>query len=150
MVATSRRFSRLRNLAYGHHMLSALKQIAGDAPDIREDTLAAAQSARSITEFDELVTAPMAGYGGADEYYRAASVDQRLQQIAVPVLVLQGSNDPWVPVLPCLSQPVPRDPLTGISVVVTRGGGHVGFHDSRLNWHIRATLAWCNAVAKAA
>jgi len=86
-------------------------------------------------------TVPMAGYGGADEYYRAASVDQRLQQIAVPVLVLQGSNDPWVPVPPCLSQPVPRDPLTGISVVVTRGGGHVGFHDSRLNWHIRATLA---------
>ena len=149
MVATSRRFSRLRNLAYGRHMLSALKQLAGDAPDIREDTLAAAQSARSITEFDELVTAPMAGYGGADEYYRAASVDRRLQQITVPVLVLQGSNDPWVPVPPCLSQPVPRDPLTGISVVVTRGGGHVGFHDSRLNWHIRATLAWCDAVAEA-
>ena len=43
----------------------------------------------------------------------------------------------------------PKDPLTGISVVVTRGGGHVGFHDSRLNWHIRATLAWCDAVAEA-
>ncbi|GIS12672.1 MAG: hypothetical protein CM15mP115_18230 [Alphaproteobacteria bacterium] len=46
MVATSRRFSRLRNLAYGRHMLSALKQLAGDAPDIREDTLAAAVRAK--------------------------------------------------------------------------------------------------------
>jgi predicted alpha/beta-fold hydrolase len=30
--------------------------------------------------------------------------------------------------------------------VVTRGGGHVGFHDRRLNWHIRATLAWYDAI----
>ena len=62
---------------------------------------------------------------------------------------LHGSNDPWVPAKTCLKLPVPEHPLTGISVVVTRGGGHVGFHDTRLNWHIRATLAWCDAVAAA-
>ena len=54
-----------------------------------------------------------------------------------------------MPAKTCLKLPVPEHPLTGISVVVTRGGGHVGFHDTRLNWHIRATLAWCDAVAAA-
>jgi predicted alpha/beta-fold hydrolase len=34
-----------------------------------------------------------------------------------------------------------------VQVVVTRGGGHVGFHDRLLNWHIRATLSWCTALA---
>ena len=149
MVATSRRFSRHRNRVYGRHMLLALKHIAGTAPGIDNDTLAAAFSSRSVTEFDDRVTAPMAGHRNAAAYYRASSVHERMQDIAIPALILHGSNDPWVPAKTCLKLPVPEHPLTGISVVVTRGGGHVGFHDTRLNWHIRATLAWCDAVAAA-
>ena len=147
MMATSRRFSRHRNRVYGRHMLLALKHIAGTAPGISNETLAAAFSARSVREFDDRVTAPMAGHRNAAAYYRASSVHERMQKIAIPVLVLHGSNDPWVPSKTCLKLPVPADPLAGVSVVVTRGGGHVGFHDSQLNWHIRATVAWCDAVA---
>ena len=147
MVATSRRFNRHRNRVYGRHMLLALKQIAGTAPGVSNETLAAAFSTRSVKEFDDRVTAPMAGYRNANAYYRASSVHERMQEIGIPVLVLHGSNDPWVPAKTCLKLPVPDDPLAGTSVVVTRGGGHVGFHDSALNWHIRATLAWCDAVA---
>ena len=146
MVATSRRFNRHRNRVYGRHMLLALKQIAGTAPGVSNETLAAAFSTRSVKEFDDRVTAPMAGYRNANAYYRASSVHERMQEIGIPVLVLHGSNDPWVPAKTCLKLPVPDDPLAGTSVVVTRGGGHVGFHDSALNWHIRATLAWCDAV----
>lgn len=146
MMATSRRFNRHRNRVYGRHMLLALKQIAGTAPGVSNETLAAAFSTRSVKEFDDRVTAPMAGYRNANAYYRASSVHERMQGIGIPVLVLHGSNDPWVPAKTCLKLPVPDDPLAGTSVVVTRGGGHVGFHDSALNWHIRATLAWCDAV----
>ena len=149
MVATSRRFSRHRNRVYGRHMLLAMKHIAGTAPGIDNDTLAAAFSSRSVTEFDDRVTAPMAGHRNAAAYYRASSVHERMQNIAIPALILHGSNDPWVPAKTCLKLPVPEHPLSGISVVVTRGGGHVGFHDNRLNWHIRATLAWCDAVTAA-
>ena len=120
--------------------------IAAGVPDPDPDQLAAALSARSITEFDDRVTAPMAGYRDSAAYYAAASVHRRMAEIDIPLLVLQGSNDPWVPAHQCLALPRPADPLSGPSVVVTRGGGHVGFHDDRLNWHIRATLAWCDAV----
>ena len=66
--------------------------------------------------------------------------------LRLPTLMLQGSNDPWVPCGPALALPEPTDPRRGTGVVVTRGGGHVGFHDRRRNWHIRATLAWCEAM----
>ena len=147
MVATAKRFRARRNHLYARHMLIALKDIAAGVPDPDLDQLAAARSSRSITEFDDLVTAPMAGYRDSAAYYSAASVDRRITDIGIPVLVLQGSNDPWVPAGQCLALPQPTDPLSGLSVVVTRGGGHVGFHEDRLNWHIRATLAWCDALA---
>ena len=146
MVATARRFRARRNRVYARHMLLALKNLAAGVPDPDYDQLAAALSSHSITEFDDRVTAPMAGYRNSAAYYAAASVHERMAGIGIPVLLLHGSNDPWVPAKQCLALPAPRDPLSGLSVVVTRGGGHVGFHDDRLNWHIRATLAWCDAV----
>ena len=102
--------------------------------------------ARSITEFDDLVTAPLAGYADSAAYYAATSVHRRMDDLAIPTLVLQGSNDPWVPVAPCLARPAPRHRRAGTAIVVTKGGGHVGFHDGKLNWHIRATLAWYDAI----
>ncbi|MGB2411852.1 MAG: hypothetical protein ACPIC3_09760, partial [Candidatus Puniceispirillaceae bacterium] len=95
-------------------------------------------------------TAPLAGFADSAAYYAATSVHRRMDDLAIPTLVLQGSNDPWVPVAPCLARPAPPSPNagpnTGPNIVVTRGGGHVGFHDRQLNWHIRATLAWCDAM----
>ena len=147
MVATAKRFRAWRNRVYAGYMLRALKDIAGGVPDPDPHQLAAARAARSITAFDDQVTAPMAGYPDSAAYYAAASVKDRMTDIGIPLLVLQGSNDPWVPAAQCLALPVPADPLSGLSVVVTRGGGHVGFHDDRLNWQNRATLAWCDAIS---
>ena len=105
-----------------------------------------ASAARDIWEFDDTVTAPLAGHPDSAAYYAAASVDGRMHGLRLPTLVRQGSNDPWVPSGPALALPEPEDPRRGTGVVVTRGGGHVGFHDRRRNWHIRATLAWCEAM----
>ena len=98
------------------------------------------------------MTARLAGYADSAAYYAGTSVHHRLQDAPIPVLVLQGSNDPWVPSQSALDQPRPAGPPEqgGVQVVVTRGGGHVGFHDRQLNWHIRATIAWCGALADAA
>jgi predicted alpha/beta-fold hydrolase len=127
-------------------MLAGLKDIAATAPGLDSRYRAAAAAARSIHEFDDLVTAPLAGHRDSAAYYKATSVHRRMDDLTIPTLVLHGSNDPWVPVAPCLAQPGPRTGDNGAAIVVTRGGGHVGFHDRRLNWHIRATLAWCDAI----
>ena len=146
MVATARQFSSPRNALYVRYMLAGLKDIAATAPGLDAHYRDAAAGARSIYAFDDLVTAPLAGYPDSAAYYAATSVHRRMGDLANPTLVLQGSNDPWVPVAPCLAQPAPASRGTGCAIVVTRGGGHVGFHDRQLNWHIRATLAWCNAM----
>ena len=146
MAATARRFSRPRNRLYVRYMLAGLKEIADGAPGLAPRYRAAAAAARDIYEFDDTVTAPLAGHPDSAAYYAAASVDGRMPALRLPTLVLQGSNDPWVPCGPALALPEPTDPRRGTGVVVTRGGGHVGFHDRRRNWHIRATLAWCEAM----
>ena len=149
-LATAARFHAPRNRPYVRYMLSGLKQIADSVPDIDPALHRAAMSAKSVRDFDDLVTARLAGYANSADYYAGTSVHHRLQDAPIPVLLLQGSNDPWVPSQPALDQPLAKGaPGSGVQVVVTRGGGHVGFHDSRLNWHIRATLAWCDAVAAA-
>lgn len=172
MVATAARFHAPRNRPYVRYMLSGLKQIANAVPDLDPALHRAAMAAKSVRDFDDLVTARLAGYANSAAYYAGTSVHHRLQDAPIPVLLLQGSNDPWVPSQPALDQPRPASPpeqtdlqadlqadpqagvqagiQAGVQVVVTRGGGHVGFHDRQLNWHIRATIAWCGALADAA
>ena len=149
MVATAARFNAPRNRLYIRHMLDGLKDIAATAPDLADHYLQASKRARNVYDFDDWLTAPLAGFASSDDYYRAASVMDRMADLTIPALILQGSNDPWVPAS-CLDLPRPKDAHRGTSVVVTRGGGHVGFHDRQLNWHIRATLAWCDAILKRA
>jgi predicted alpha/beta-fold hydrolase len=160
MAASAARFHAPRNRLYIRYMLAGLKRIAATMPDIDPALFRAAMAARSIVEFDDHVTARLAGYGDSDAYYAGTSVHRRLQDATIPVLVLQGSNDPWIPDQPALAQPVFSGPVApqdgsavaggNVQVVVTRGGGHVGFHDRLLNWHIRATLSWCTALAEKA
>ena len=156
MAASAARFHAPRNRLYIRYMLAGLKHIAATIPDIDPELYRAAMAAKSIIEFDDHVTARLAGYADSGAYYAGTSVHQRLQEATIPLLVLQGSNDPWIPDQPALDQPVPAGPADlkdngaargDVQVVVTRGGGHVGFHDRQLNWHIRATLSWCSALA---
>ena len=146
MAATARRFSARRNWLYVRYMLGGLKSIAATTPGLEARYRAAAEAARSIYEFDDLVTARLAGYQDSAAYYAATSVHHRMGDLGIPTLVLQGSNDPWVPAASCLALPVAGTPGRGATIVVTKGGGHVGFHDRKLNWHIRATLAWYEAI----
>ena len=56
-----------------------------------------AAAARSIREIDEAVTRRQFGYASVDDYYAAASSDQRLGQIAALLLLLNAFDDPIVP-----------------------------------------------------
>ena len=115
-----------------------MKQIVATTPNLEQRYVDAARRTTVFT-FDDQVTAPLAGHRDATTYYAAASVHQRLSRLSIPALVIQSTNDPWVPVDPCLAQPRGKELP---AIVVTRGGGHVGFHDRKGSWHIRATLAW--------
>jgi predicted alpha/beta-fold hydrolase len=78
---------------------------------------------RRVRDFDQLVTAPLAGYRSVDEYYSATSPGPRLADIRVPTLILSANDDPVVPTEP-LSRYRTSD---AVEIVVTRHGGHLGY-----------------------
>eukprot|EP00826_Nyctotherus_ovalis_P061723 TRINITY_DN880_c0_g1_i6.p1 TRINITY_DN880_c0_g1~~TRINITY_DN880_c0_g1_i6.p1 ORF type:complete len:337 (-),score=67.18 TRINITY_DN880_c0_g1_i6:262-1272(-) len=51
---------------------------------------------KGIRDFDKLVTARLQGYGIPDNYYRTASLGQRLKDIRIPTLLLSSIDDPVI------------------------------------------------------
>ena len=80
---------------------------------------------RSIRDFDERITAPYSGFGGADDYYFRASSSKVAARIEIPTLVLHALDDPFIRVTP-----ETRETLLGnssIEYVESPSGGHCGF-----------------------
>ncbi len=94
---------------------------------------------RTLREFDDLVTAPLHGYRDVDDYYTRASSKPLLAQIAVPTLLLNARNDPF---LPAAALPAQRELATTVNAVFPEEGGHVGFPDAggTLTWLPRCLL----------
>ncbi len=85
----------------------------------------AALEAPTIRAFDEVVTAPLAGYADAEDYYRHASSAPVLASIRTPTLLLHAMDDPFLP-----SDAVPRQAVRAnpaLCAAFTPEGGHVGF-----------------------
>lgn len=98
------------------------------------DALRLAQ-ARTLREFDDLYTAPMHGYRNALDYWTRASSKPRLRTIAVPTLILNARNDPFVP---ATSLPGSHDCSGAVLLHQPGEGGHAAFvtgpFPGNLNW----------------
>ena len=134
-----------RNWLYHRHLL---RWLVRDAQLAAGDGLLAAQlrDIRSIYEFDDRIVAPMGGFDSADDYYRRCSAAPRLSSITVPTLLIAASNDPWIPGASYFAHEwQPDGPLT---VAITPGGGHVGFHATKnsMPWHNRAIGAFIDSL----
>jgi len=98
------------------------------------DALRLAQ-VRTLREFDDIYTAPMHGYRNALDYWTRASSKPKLKGIAVPTLVLNARNDPFVPEA---SLPGTHDCSPSVLLHQPAEGGHAGFvtgpFPGNLNW----------------
>jgi len=80
--------------------------------------------ARTMYEFDDVVTAALHGFLDAADYWRRASSKPWLRGVGVPTLVLNARNDPFVPVE---SLPGPADVSANVLLEQPAEGGHGGF-----------------------
>ncbi len=82
----------------------------------------------TIRAFDAAITAPRWGFASVEEYYEVASPLQRLRAAPcpAPTLLVHADDDPWVPVGP--TRQLGGMGVPNLEVVITRGGGHNGFH----------------------
>ncbi len=87
--------------------------------------LAAVLRARTFAEYDDLVTAPIHGFAGADDYWTRCSSGPLLGGVRRPLLLVSAEDDPFVP-----GSCIPREAARknpAVTLEVTSGGGHVGF-----------------------
>ena len=90
--------------------------------------------ARSVFEFDEVVTAPVHGFASAHDYYQRSSSSGFLPGIQVPTLLLSARDDPFLPaeVLDRVAGIASHNPQ--LTVEFLSEGGHVGFVGGNLPW----------------
>jgi predicted alpha/beta-fold hydrolase len=79
---------------------------------------------RDLYDFDNAYTAPVHGFRDADDYWTRASGKPWLRAVAVPHLVLNARNDPFVP---ATSLPTTRDVSRLVVLEQPEEGGHIGF-----------------------
>jgi hypothetical protein len=81
-------------------------------------------AATTFREFDTLVTARLHGFRDADDYWFKVSSKPLLKSIAVPTLVINARNDPF---LPASALPTPAEASPAVTLEQPDTGGHVAF-----------------------
>ena len=125
------------NRIYTRNFLSTLKPkglaMAQRFPGLLDDERI--RRVRTMYDFDEVVTSLLHGFDGATDYWRRASSKPWLGGVAVPTLVLNARNDPFVPKE---SLPGPDDVSGDVLLLQPEHGGHAGFltgpFPGRLDW----------------
>jgi hypothetical protein len=137
LTACGHHLARGFNRVYTRHFLHTLKRNAAAKlcrhPGIFDERRMTAAS--NLYEFDDVVTAPLHGFKGAEDYWRRASSKPWLAGIRLPTLVLNARNDPF---LPAQALPAPSQVAASVQLEFPRQGGHVGFVTGslpgRLDW----------------
>jgi hypothetical protein len=126
LTACGHHLGRGFNRVYTRHFLDTLKPAAADMlrrfPGLFDEKRLRASA--TVYEFDDIVTGPLHGFAGADDYWRRASSKPWLPAIRVPTLVLNALNDPF---LPQHALPGPDQVSPAVTLEQPREGGHVGF-----------------------
>jgi predicted alpha/beta-fold hydrolase len=145
LMAAGVAIDRGLNRIYASHFLMSLKPKALDMARRFPGTLEPSRirRVRSMWDFDDLVTSPLHGFSGTTDYWTRASSKPWLASVAVPTLVLNARNDPFVP-----GPSLPRASEVSPAVVLEQpaDGGHVGFltgrAPGRIDWLPRRLIAF--------
>ena len=129
LAATSHWVNRPLNLPYRAYILRGLMRQARDFAKLKPRRahyrLSALAKVRTVWEYDDLVIAPMHGFGTAERYYAEMSAKTVLDRIALPSLLVHAADDPLVPgrtVEPHLAARAPA-----LEIAWSARGGHVGW-----------------------
>ena len=124
---------------YQTHLLKKLRQSTRAKADRMVMPIAVDQldQLTSFRAFDDHVTAPLHGFAGVDDYYRRSSSRQFLKHIRTPTVILHALDDPF---MTPDSVPGPDELGPGVTLELSRRGGHVGFVSGPWPWQVRYWL----------
>lgn len=102
-------------------------------------------AARTMHDFDDIVTAPLHGFADANDYWTQATTRPLLAAIDVPTLILNARNDPF---LPASALPGPREVSRAVVLDQPEHGGHAGFmtgpFPGRIDWLPARVFEFCS------
>ena len=126
LTAAGDALGRGLNRIYTRAFLATLKRKSLAKLDQHPGLYAAAlvRRARTLRAFDDVVTAPLHGFRDTDDYWSRASSKPLLRNIAVPTLMINARNDPF---LPAAALPTQADVSPAVTLEFPDSGGHVGF-----------------------
>jgi hypothetical protein len=79
----------------------------------------------SLREFDHRITALYSGFSSAEDYYYRAAAARVVDRIAVPTLIVQALDDPFVTITPATLAKIEAN--SHITLLQTEHGGHCAF-----------------------
>jgi hypothetical protein len=130
------------SLLYARHFLRSLtpKVLAKIDRFPGVANAAAVRACRDLYDFDNAYTAPVHGFRDTEDYWKRASAKPLLGGVRVPLLILNATNDPFMP-----ADKLPHQHEVSRHVCIERppGGGHVGFTqgaDASLGSYLPARL----------
>jgi uncharacterized protein len=130
---------------YTGHFLKTLKKKAlakTISHKLPIDSMALSR-ASTFRELDDLYTAPIHGFTGAEHYWATSSSKPWLKHIAVPTLLINALNDPF---LPAAALPDQTEVAAAVVLEYPEAGGHVGFvsgiFPGSMDWLPRRILAF--------
>jgi hypothetical protein len=128
LACAVRAIDKTENIIYARRFLSRLKarirRKAVTAPHLYP--IADLNRVQSIWGFDDMYTAPLFGFGTAENYYATQSSARFLEYIEIPTLVVTAQNDPLVPFEMYRRQPVFHT-NPALTLIAPKYGGHLGF-----------------------
>jgi predicted alpha/beta-fold hydrolase len=126
-----------RRAFYAEHFLRSLRRKIQDKerrfPGFVD--VGAARRARTFSEYDRVVTAPLHGFADEHEYWARSSSGPYLGRIRRPTLLINALDDPIVPVE---GLPDPRTLPPNVTTEFTEHGGHGGFLEGRWPWRLKS------------
>jgi hypothetical protein len=150
LMAAGNALGRGFNVVYTRHFLATLKEKSEQKlerfPGLFD--VEVMRRARTLHDFDEVVTAPLHGFNSADDYWTRASAKPVLGRIGLPTLLLNARNDPF---MPDTAFPRPEEVSPFVLCEFPEQGGHAAFvgppFPGNLAWLPRRVTEFFEAAA---
>lgn len=145
LLACSVQLGTRANTLYKRRFLASLRRKVQSKTHGSISSQGALQ-ARTLQEFDEAYTAPLHGFLHAHDYYERCSAKNFLASIAIPTLIVNAQNDPFLAPA-CFPIELVKD-LPQVFLEIPQKGGHCGFFSKTLHgtyWSEERALTFINA-----
>lgn len=135
MLALTNNFSKtwLNRKVYEQGLLWSFKQIffkSSNALELFKDSpgidLEAIKSSKTVREFESRLSRVTFNYPTVDDYYSDSSCITRLQDVKIPLLCVNATDDPFAGVLP---SPAQMQANPNLIFCLTQSGGHLSFFE---------------------